>query len=71
MMKNDISLITKKLFEKLREIYDDREFIIGILALLKDDSNKELMLKYINDTKDITDEQISIYALELNQKKSK
>lgn len=68
-MTNDISLTTKRLFEKLRVIYDDREFIIGILALLKEDSDKDLMLKYINENDEVSDEMVSIYALELNQKR--
>lgn len=61
------SELKEKLILKLKEIWDDYDFVIGTISYLKDDEDIENMLNYLEETKDIDLSQISLHALSLYQ----
>lgn len=58
--------IENKLINLLRNIYDDDDFIFGILVYADTDSLREKVINFIENGHDIDMETITIYAIELN-----
>ena len=58
--------IENKLINLLRNIYDDNDFIFGILVYADTDSLREKVINFIENGHDIDMETITIYAIELN-----
>lgn len=65
-MVNKVSKTTINLVEKLRNIFDDHEFVLGILAFVDTESDRKTLLDFINTGKDVDIETVTILALELN-----
>lgn len=64
--------ISASLIEELKKVpnYDD-DFIFGVLVYLKKDEDKQAMINYIQNGKDVTYEQVVLNALWLNQQRKK
>lgn len=64
--------ISASLIEELKKVpnYDD-DFIFGVLVYLKKDEDKQAMINYIQNEKDVTYEQVVLNALWLNQQRKK
>lgn len=64
-----ISQTTLLLIEKLKLFWEnDEEFIIGVLVDLKSDSERQQLIDYIDNGKDVSYESIILFSLELGQK---
>jgi|GEM_PF-5621384 len=59
--------LKEKLKTKLKEIWDDYDFIIGTISYLKDDEDIQSMLDYLDEPKEKDLSQISLHALHLYQ----
>lgn len=70
-MKNDTnSTITKNLIIKLRELFDDNDFINGILVYADNIEDRKAILDFINEGKDVDVETVTVLALELNDNRN-
>lgn len=58
--------IENKLINLLRNIYDDDDFIFGILVYADTDSLREKVINFIENGPDVDMETITVYAIELN-----
>lgn len=58
--------IENKLINLLRNIYDDDDFIFGILVYADTDSLREKVINFIENGCDVDMETITVYAIELN-----
>lgn len=59
--------VEKELVEKIRAIWNDKEFVIGVLSHLKDDEEREELIEFIDSNDDVTSEQITLFALDISQ----
>lgn len=59
--------VEKELVEKIRVIWNDKEFVIGVLSHLKDDEEREELIEFIDSNDDVTSEQITLFALDISQ----
>lgn len=60
-----------ELEKALREIENDDDFIQGVFSFAKTDEDRLEILRYINDGKNVTYENVLLLALSLNQKRKK
>ena len=56
--------ISKNLAQMLTNLWDDDDFIIGVLGVLKSDEQKQKMIDIIEDGEDDTD-QITLLTLDI------
>lgn len=57
----------KELVKKLRGIWNDKEFVIGVLSHLKDDEERGEIIEFIDSNDDVTSEQIDLLSLDISQ----
>ncbi len=69
MRKNED--IMNVLLSKLRTIYDDREFLLGVMTLVSNEEDSAVLLDFINTEKISAPDKISLAALELNRRRKK
>lgn len=54
-----------ELFKKLCSIYDDEDFVVGVMSNIVTDEDTQTLLNYIKADKDVTVESIILLSLEL------
>nr|DAH31964.1 MAG TPA: hypothetical protein [Caudoviricetes sp.] len=59
----------KELVKKLRAIWNDKEFVIGVLSYLKDDEERAEVAEFIDSNDDVTSESVTLLALDISQKR--
>jgi hypothetical protein len=65
-MKSKPSKVTEELIQRLRKIYDDRDFILGILTYADNDTDRQKIIDFIDAGIDVDDETVSVLAIELD-----
>lgn len=55
----------RELIQKLREIFDDDEFILGVLCDLRSDSDIDIILEYIERTENAASEDIILLSMQI------
>lgn len=63
MMENNE--LTIKLGKKLKEVYDNDDFILAVLAEATNPEDQLTILDFIETGEDVTDETISVLAMDL------
>lgn len=61
------SYITEKLVSELRKLFDDDEFIAGILVYADAEADQKSILEFIQKGEDVTVETVTVLALELDE----
>lgn len=64
-MSETASKVTKQLELKLRELFDDDEFVEGILIYAYDERDRKTILDFINSGDDVSVETVTVLALNL------
>ena len=59
--------VEKELVEKLRSIWNDKNFVIGVLSYLKNDEERRKLIEFIDSNDDVTSEQIDLLSLNIGQ----
>jgi hypothetical protein len=60
----------RKLFDKLKEFHNDKEFVVGVMSNAKHDEDRDLILKFIESEKEATIEDVILLSLHLaNERK--
>ena len=67
--KKNPSEITLRLIEKLRAFSEDDDYILGTLAESPFDEDRQLIIDYIDNGKDVSYENILLFSLEVGIKK--
>lgn len=57
--------LTIKLGKKLKEVYDNDDFILAVLAEATNPEDQLTILDFIETGEDVTDETISVLAMDL------
>lgn len=70
-LKNkQLSENTVLLIEKLKQFSSEDDYVIGTLMDVETESDKKKLLDYIESGKDVSYENIILYAMELDMKRS-
>lgn len=59
--------LEKELVKKLRTIWNDKEFVIGVLSHLKDDEERGELIEFIDNNDDVTSEAVTLLSLDISQ----
>ena len=62
-------IIKRKLFETLRDYYNNRDFILGVGSNVTCDEDRQTVIDFINQRNKPTPEEVIILTIELNQKR--
>lgn len=57
--------VKKKLFDKLKAYYNDKDFVCGVISNTKNDDNRKAVLDYIDNGDDVSVENIILLSLYL------
>lgn len=70
-MKSTLSPVTLELIEELTKLFNDKEFIDGMLAYAATESDRKVLLDYIREGEDVDIETVTVLAIHLsNSRKS-
>ena len=64
-MNANSPLIESQLSARLKRIFDDKEFIMGMLVFAYDDEDRQFLIDYIDAGDDVNIETVSVLALNL------
>lgn len=67
-MKKNIPEIKVKLFEKLKVVHPNKDFIVGVMSNVKTDSDRQTIIDFIDKGKEVTIENLILLSLHLNNK---
>lgn len=59
--------VEKELVEKLRIIWNDKEFVIGVLSFLESDEERKHVLDFIQNKNDVTSDDVIYLVLSIRQ----
>ena len=62
---SNLTAIEKKLVQKLYAVWNDYEFVLGVICDLDDDFERKFVLDFIETTENVTPEQIILLALNI------
>lgn len=57
----------KQLLELLSTIWNNPDFIVGVLNSLKDDDERKEVIEFVENNEDVTSEQIDLLSLDISQ----
>ena len=57
--------VEKELVEKLRIIWNDKEFVIGVLSFLESDEERKHVLDFIQNKNDVTSDDVIYLVLSI------
>lgn len=57
----------KELVKKLRDIWDDKEFVIGVLSHLKDDEERGEIIEFIASNDNVKSEDVVLLSLDIDR----
>lgn len=69
-MNDHISDVAIEFVQKLQNIWDDKDFIIGMLSFADNDEDRKTIIEFIDAGVDVDVETVSVLALELNDKRN-
>lgn len=67
--KHKPSKVTLELIEKLKAFSQEDDYFFGVLAQSAVDSDRKLIIDYIDNGKDVSYSNILLFALEVGQKR--
>lgn len=62
--------ISDMLFDKLKAIYNNRNFVVGVMSNASHVDDRKKMIEYIDKGEDVTIESIMLLSLRLSQIRS-
>lgn len=66
---DDMSKITSEFIRLIRTIWDDDEFVLGMLTFADNDDDRQTIIDFINAGEDVDIETVSVLALELDRRR--
>ena len=67
----NILSVKRKLFEKLKEIYPDRDFVVGVISNVDTDENYQKIIDFIDKGEDVSVESIIALSILLDDASEK
>ena len=66
---SDEKEIKRKLFDKLKAYYNDKDFVIGVMSNVTHDEDRQAIIDYIDNGEDVSVENIILLSLHLDNVK--
>lgn len=66
---SDTKEMKRKLFDKLKAYYPDKDFVSGVISNVKNDIDRQAIMDYMDSGDDMSVENIILFALDLNYKR--
>ena len=63
--------IKRKLFDKLKAFYPDKDFVIGVISNAKYDDDRKAIIDYMENGEDVSVENIILQSLHLKNERNK
>lgn len=63
--------IKRKLFDKLKAFYPDKDFVIGVISNAKYDDDRKAIIDYMENGEDVSVENIILQSLHLKNERKK
>lgn len=60
----------EQLVDELLAIWNDAEFVTGILAYLEEDEERQIMLDYIDKNEDVSTEELVLLSLFIDKQRT-
>ncbi len=70
-MTDDAKIIKRKLFDKLKEFYPNKDFVGGIMSNTQNDEDRQTIIDYLDNGKDVTVENVILLSLYLKNERDK
>lgn len=61
--------IKRKLFDKLKDFYNDKDFVGGVISNTKTDEERQVIIDYIDKGENVTIDKITLLGLSLKRKR--
>ena len=61
----------KQLISMLKEIWNDKDFVIGIITDLETDEERQVVIDYIKNADDVTPEDLVLLSLHIDTERTK
>lgn len=61
--------IKRELFEKLRLLYNEKDFVYGVMSNVHNDEDRKHIIDYLNDSDNVSVEQTILLSLKLTQRR--
>ena len=55
--------ITKEFIKKVKEVYDDEEYMIGMLSIANTDEDRKKAIDFINSYDNVDDEKLAVFLI--------
>ena len=66
----DTKEVKRKLFDKLKAYYPDKDFVVGVVSDVKEDEDREAIIDYIDNGEDVSVENIILLSLHLSNERN-
>ena len=66
----DTKEIKRKLFDKLKAYYPDKDFVVGVISNTKHDEDRQTIIEFIDKGEEVSVESIILLSLHLNNKRT-
>ena len=63
--------IKRELFEKLKLLYKDKDFVYGVMSNVHHDEDRKTIIDYLDHSEDVSVEQTILLSLKLTQERRK
>ena len=63
--------IKRKLFDKLKAFYPDKDFVVGVISNVKYDDDRQAIIDYMENGEDVSVENIILLSLHLKNERNK
>ncbi len=70
-MMADEKEIKRKLFDKLKAFYPDKDFVVGVISNVKHDDDRQVIIDYMENGEDVSVETIILLSLHLKNERNK
>ena len=70
-MTNNYSESVYELIELLKNIYNDKNFIMAIMSYTNNEDDRRKMIEYIKENKGVGDEKLTLLAIKMNKERKK
>lgn len=67
----DTKAVKRKLFDKLKEYHNDKDFVCGVVSNTQNDEDRQTIINYIDNSEDVTIENIILLSLHLKNERNR
>ena len=70
-MMKDTKEMKRKLFDKLKEYHNDKDFVCGVVSNTRNDEDRQTIIDYIDNGENVSVETIILLSLHLKNERNK